>query len=63
MVSVTCVQFQSENITWKIPEANSLKVLFIYYFKDLFIYLFIYLLYEYTMAVQMAVSHHVVAGN
>jgi hypothetical protein len=29
--------------------------------KDLFIYLFY--VYEYTVAVQMVVSHHVVAGN
>jgi hypothetical protein len=27
------------------------------------IYLFIFYVYEYTVAVQMVVSHHVVAGN
>ena len=31
------------------------------FFKDLFIYLFN--VYEYTVAVVMVVSHHVVAGN
>jgi hypothetical protein len=38
-----------------------LNLFLVYIFKDLFIYLFN--VYEYTIAVQMVVSLHVVVGN
>ena len=37
-----------------------LEVLFFFLSKDLFIYFYVY---EYTVAVQMVLGHHVVAGN
>jgi hypothetical protein len=40
-----------------------LSTFFIFiFFKKRCIYLFLFYVYEYTVAVQMVVSHHVVAG-
>ena len=48
-------------IWWALRASHAKKALFPFLFKkDLFIYFYVY---EYTVAVQMVVSHHVVAGN
>ena len=48
-------------IWWALRASHAKKALFPFLFKkDLFIYFYVY---EYTVAVQMVGSHHVVAGN
>jgi hypothetical protein len=46
---------------WQAPYVwtTSVAFSFVGFFKDLFIYFYVY---EYSVAVQMVVSHHVVAG-